>query len=354
MEVHLGGPGTLQGGGDPGLPSRGYSGYTCIGETFGTVDFAGKDLWSGEEIARFLRVVTFLGGKAERLSTVGGLPPESQGVFETPEPEMMGEEEGTFTGEDAPKELEAAGPLSQADTSGQRQSGLRSVENLPHLENATDSAPEGDVEPSLFSGNKKTSPDPELAEACLPEPEPPPITILEGLLFVGDPSQPALTPERLAYILGVPSAPEVEELVGQLNARYERERRPYRVFRESGGYVLRLTAEYAPVAERLRRRVRESRLSQAALEVLAIVAYRQPVTAEEVSRLRGRPSSHLLSQLLQKGLIQASPEPGKPRTLQYRTTSRFEEIFGLQGLEDLPQIGRCEEDAGDGEDSEQG
>jgi len=281
------------------------------------------------------------------------MPPESQGVFETPGPEMMGEEEGTFPGEDAPREPEVTNPVSQANRSGQSQSGLQSVENLPPLESPTDSAPDGDLGSCLLSGNKKTSPEHDLAEAYLPEPEPPPITILEGLLFVGDPSQPALTPEKLAYILGVPSAAEVEELVGQLNARYERERRPYRVFRESGGYVLRLTAEYAPVAERLRRRVRESRLSQAALEVLAIVAYRQPVTAEEVSRLRGRPSSHLLSQLLQKGLIQASPEPGKGRALQYRTTPRFEEIFGLQGLEDLPQVGGCEEDAGDEENSEQ-
>jgi len=280
------------------------------------------------------------------------MPPKGQGVFETPDPDMIGEEEGTFPGEDAPKEPKATGPLSQADSSGQGQSGLRSVENLPHLENPTDSAPDGDLGSSLLSRNKKTSLDHDLAEAFLPEPEPPPITILEGLLFVGDPSQPVLRPERLAHILGIPSPAEVEELVDQLNARYERERRPYRVFRQGEGYVLRLTAEYAPVAERLRRRVRESRLSHAALEVLAIVAYRQPVTAEEVSRLRGRPSSHLLSQLLQKGLIQASPEPGKSRALQYRTTPRFEEIFGLQGLEDLPQIGRCEEDAGDGENSE--
>lgn len=180
--------------------------------------------------------------------------------------------------------------------------------------------------------------------------EPPLTTILEGLLFVGDPTSPALSAERLATILGLVSAAEVGRLVDELNARYEREGRPYRIFARPEGFVLQLTEEYRPIARRLRGRVKESRLSQAALEVLAIVAYRQPIASEEVSRLRGRPSGHILMQLVQKGLLQASPEPGRTRPLLFRTTRLFEEVFGLEGIDDLPRVirepsspGKCDQ-----------
>ncbi|MCS7239400.1 MAG: SMC-Scp complex subunit ScpB [Thermoguttaceae bacterium] len=168
--------------------------------------------------------------------------------------------------------------------------------------------------------------------------EPPPEKIVEALLFVGDPSAPALAAERLIQLAGLTSVAELEAVVARLNARYEKEGRPYRVFKTPDGYVLRLLDQYRPYVARLRRRTRESRLSQAALEVLAVVAYRQPITAEEVSRLRGRPSGHLLTQLVQKGLVQAAPEPGRSRPLLFRTTRLFEELFGLESLEDLPHI----------------
>lgn len=173
-------------------------------------------------------------------------------------------------------------------------------------------------------------------------PEPSRQAIVEALLFVGDPSAPALSAERLIAIAGLASPAELEAVIGQLNARYEREGRPYRVFKTPEGYVLRLKEEFRPYVARLRRPVREARLSQAALEVLAIVAYRQPISVEEVSRLRGRPSGHLITQLVQRGLVQAVAEPGRTRPLLFRTTRLFEELFGLESLDDLPQVKKPE------------
>ncbi len=191
-----------------------------------------------------------------------------------------------------------------------------------------------------------------LSEMTEPAKELPLLTVLEGLLFVGDPASPALAPERLAQVLGLAGPGEVFTLVKKLNERYEREGRPYRVFSQTGGFVLRLLEDYRPVVNRLRRRVREGRLSQAALEVLAIVAYRQPITTEEVSRLRGRPSAHLLLQLVQKGLLQAASPPGRSRPIHFSTTPLFEEVFGLENLDDLPQIKKGGESKTDGSSDE--
>ena len=80
-----------------------------------------------------------------------------------------------------------------------------------------------------------------------------------------------------------------------------------------------------------------ARLSQAAVDVLAIVGYRQPITAREIAQLRGRPSGRLLSQLVRRRLLQIQRPEGRRGLAQYHTAERFLELFGLQGLEDLPQ-----------------
>jgi len=82
-------------------------------------------------------------------------------------------------------------------------------------------------------------------------------------------------------------------------------------------------------------RVREAKLSQAAIDTLAIVAYRQPLTSETVSQLRGTLSGHLLTQLVRRQLLTAERLEDS-RRMQYRTTDRFLELFGLESLEELP------------------
>ncbi|NQU25829.1 MAG: SMC-Scp complex subunit ScpB [Candidatus Nealsonbacteria bacterium] len=112
---------------------------------------------------------------------------------------------------------------------------------------------------------------------------------------------------------------------------------PYRAVREGGGYRLALHKAFHGLRNRFYGRVREARLSQAAVDVLALVAYHQPVDSEQISRMRGKPGSHVLSQLVRRGLLRIErPDPTR-RTATYWTTDRFLELFSLETLEDLPQ-----------------
>jgi segregation and condensation protein B len=100
---------------------------------------------------------------------------------------------------------------------------------------------------------------------------------------------------------------------------------------------LGLTRQFDWLRSKVLGRTREARLSQAAIDVLAIVAYEQPLTAEDVSRLRGIPSNHVLAQLVRRQLLRIERSAGKPGTARYYTTERFLELFGLESLEDIPQ-----------------
>jgi segregation and condensation protein B len=165
-----------------------------------------------------------------------------------------------------------------------------------------------------------------------------PRTILEAMLFVGSPANEPLTSVRVAELMRGVQPEEIPDLVAGLNQRYTADGCPYQIVSEESGYRLILRQGFDGVRQRLYGRVREARLSPAAIEVLSLLAYRQPLTAEEISRLRGLPSNHLLAQLVGRQLlrIERSETPGQ-RPL-YHTTHRFLELFGLESLEDLPQV----------------
>ena len=172
-----------------------------------------------------------------------------------------------------------------------------------------------------------------------------PRTILEAMLFVGNLESQPLSAQRAAgFMRGVDSG-EIPDLVKELNQRYGDNGCPYSIVSEGEGYRMALRREFYPVRNRFYGRVREARLSQAAKEVLAIVAYRQPLTSEQMTTLRGTPSGHLLTQLVRRRLLCFERPSGEGRTVLYRTTDRFLELFGLENLDDLP---RSEElDTGD-------
>lgn len=171
-----------------------------------------------------------------------------------------------------------------------------------------------------------------------------PKSILEALLFVGHPRNESLSPGQAAEIMRGVRPDEIAGLVAELNAQYEASGRPYRIVFERGGYRMKLLPEFDGLREGFFGKVRQVRLSQQALEVLAIVAYRQPVTVKEVNRLRGKPSGAILAQLVRRNLISVTYPDGDARksTAQYRTTQRFLELFKLQSLEDLPQLGEAD------------
>ncbi|MEN3002246.1 MAG: SMC-Scp complex subunit ScpB [Armatimonadota bacterium] len=157
--------------------------------------------------------------------------------------------------------------------------------------------------------------------------------ILHALLFVAD---APLTLDTLSEAVGEP--PEaVERALQTLEAELAAQG-PVQLVRLAGGYQLATKPEYAPYITRLLNPP-PKRLSRAALEVLAIVAYEQPVTQAQIDALRGVDSSHTVRQLLAKGLIQEvgrKDAPGKP--ILYGTTQQFLHYFGLNSLEELPEL----------------
>jgi segregation and condensation protein B len=164
-----------------------------------------------------------------------------------------------------------------------------------------------------------------------------PRTILEAMLFVGNRDNQPLSPGRAAELMRDVEADEIPPLVDELNRRYDEIGAPYHVIGEGDGYRLALRGDFHSVRNRFYGRVREARLSQAAIDVLALVAYQQPLTSEKVHRLRGKPSSHILTHLVRRGLLRIERPPAKRRTPHYYTTERFLRLFNLQTLDDLPR-----------------
>jgi segregation and condensation protein B len=162
-----------------------------------------------------------------------------------------------------------------------------------------------------------------------------PQRIVEALLFVG--GEP-LTVKRACDIVRGLTAEQFTQAIDDLNHAYRRQGRPYAIQPQGQGYVLELRPRYRGIAEKLLGGVREARLSTAAVDVLALVAYRQPATKAEVDSLRGAESGALLRQLVRRGLIQVVYRgDAEQKQVSYGTTPRFLEMFGLQSLDDLPR-----------------
>ena len=168
-----------------------------------------------------------------------------------------------------------------------------------------------------------------------PSSAPPPLPrIIEALLFVGG---APLTPDHACQAIRGLTPEHFKEIVDALNRDYRRQGRPYRLQLRDHGYELTLQPRYRAVAERLYGSAREARLSPAALDTLALVAYRQPVTRQEVESLRGSDSGGVLRQLVRLGLIAVGRGEANAREAVYSTTPRFLALFQLRSLDDLPR-----------------
>lgn len=160
--------------------------------------------------------------------------------------------------------------------------------------------------------------------------------IVEAILFTSDSPLPAA---RIAEIAALRGERAVKEAVAALNARYERDGAAFHIESLAGGYQMLTRAEFHDVIARLLRDRSDSRLSQAALETLAIVAYRQPILRADVEAIRGVACGEVLRGLLERQLIKIVGRAkviGRP--MLYGTTRRFLEVFGLESLEDLPKV----------------
>jgi segregation and condensation protein B len=130
-----------------------------------------------------------------------------------------------------------------------------------------------------------------------------------------------------------------DELVDDINTDLERTDRPFRIVKIAGGYQFATTPQHGSLVQRLLKARNRKRLTQAALETLAIIAYRQPITKGEVDAIRGVNAGEVVNSLAEKGLVAMvgrSEQLGKP--LLYGTTEEFLRLFGLGSLSDLPKL----------------
>jgi segregation and condensation protein B len=133
------------------------------------------------------------------------------------------------------------------------------------------------------------------------------------------------------------SPAEIEAAVDELNATYEADKSPYGIEQNNGGYRLVLRDEFRRIRDKFYGRVKEARLSPAVLEVLSVLAYNQPATADHLSELRGAPSGAALSTLVRRRLVKLERAGQGGKVPQYSTTERFLKLFGLESLETLPR-----------------
>ena len=159
---------------------------------------------------------------------------------------------------------------------------------------------------------------------------------IEALLFIAPEPLEVTTIED---ITGEPAS-EIAVALGEIRERHA-EDTGLELAEIAGGWALRTRANLAPACDRLRARPREDRLSPAAMETLAVVAYLEPVTRREIGRLRGVDVDSTVSSLLDRGLIEEAEASGAgPAT--FRTTTLFLERFGLARRGDLPSLERFE------------
>jgi len=164
-----------------------------------------------------------------------------------------------------------------------------------------------------------------------------PRSIVEAMLFVGHPKNEPLTSQRIAGLMRGVRPAEIDELVRELNSQYQQRGCPYSIRSEGAGYRLVVDDEHAGLRQRLAGRTREARLSQAAIEVLALVAYNGAISSEQISAIRGRSSGGILTQLVRRQLLRIQRSPENRREANYSTTERFLQLFGLESLADLPR-----------------
>ena len=160
--------------------------------------------------------------------------------------------------------------------------------------------------------------------------------VLEGLLFVV--GEDGLTLDQIEEVLEI-SEDEVKELVNELKHSYENEDRGLRI--DFLGNRLKLTTkfEHREYYQKLLENPETNILSQAALETLAIIAYNEPLTRMQVDKIRGVSSSQMIRKLVAKGLIKESGRsdlPGRP--ILYETTNDFLDYFGLNNIQELPDM----------------
>lgn len=166
-------------------------------------------------------------------------------------------------------------------------------------------------------------------------------SIIEGALFIGHPDSRAIRESELAALMRDVTIEEVAEEIDRLNESYKLNDQAFRIIRDDDGVRLGVASDLEIVRRAFYGKVREATLSQGAVEVLSLVAYQPGITGEKVESQRGKESASLLNQLVRRRLLEqrrATDEKGKRAAPTYYPTERFLSLFGLESLDDLPQV----------------
>lgn len=161
--------------------------------------------------------------------------------------------------------------------------------------------------------------------------------ILEALLFA---SEELLTANKIKSILpDNPDVRKIRKMVDKINTRLQKERHPFEIVEIGGGYQFRTVSYYHPWVRQIFKEKAAKKLSIQALECLAIIAYKQPISKAEIETVRGVVSDGAMKTLLERRLVTIAGRSEKPgRPLLYSTTNEFLKYFGLNKLEELPKI----------------
>jgi segregation and condensation protein B len=160
--------------------------------------------------------------------------------------------------------------------------------------------------------------------------------VVEALIFA---SSKPLTPAEIRKVTKVLTVGQIEKIVAELKEDYQKTERCFELLEIAGGYELSTKREFAPWILKIELQRKARQATQSALETLAILAYKQPLTRAEIEALRGVDTSGVLNTLMEKNFIKIVGKkevPGRP--FMYGTTEKFLEHFGLKELRDLPSI----------------
>jgi len=165
--------------------------------------------------------------------------------------------------------------------------------------------------------------------------------VVEAMLFISD---KPLTIEQIKDVVDNLDAGGIRQIVSELNAEYEQLNRGIRITEVAGGFRMITPPALAPFLRKMYKQRRADRLSKPALETLAIIAYKQPLTRMEIETLRNVNVDGVISSLVEKGLIRITGRKNAPgRPFVYGTTRQFLEYFGLKSLDDLPKMEKFSE-----------
>ncbi len=148
----------------------------------------------------------------------------------------------------------------------------------------------------------------------------------------------AVSAGKLAEALGLEASKPVVEAIEELNRFYDEHHRAFRIEQVAGGFRVMTRPEFGDVMAAMHKTKQQGKLSPAALETLAIVAYKQPVLRTDIETIRGVACGEVLKSLMERHLVKIAgraEEVGRP--ILYGTTAQFLEVFGLSSLKDLPQ-----------------